>query len=311
MEGFKQNPKMKSQIACFKEGGYVTKKQLVAYEKKEDKAEEKKDMAEDKKIVKKAISQHEGMKHKGEDKTEIKLKKGGRCKKEGGNVRKYKAGGDVKEEEKMAKAKPKAESAAKKAKPTGYAKGGFFNEEPDSDLATPSKRVMPKKPAPKKLIPPTPQAKPMQGQGAVSDAERQMIMQQFQGGPQGYADGRMVAPNQFRPQSTVDFGPIAQQALMSQQPLDQMSPEAQMATAQAQPGAGVPAPMLQGQGFPDQLQPPVNPILPPQASPMAMSRAGGFNTGRPANPPQMSPMGQVRSAAPNNGEVTIMGRRPY
>lgn len=89
MEGFRQNPKMKSQIACFKEGGAVTMKQLKAYEKKEDKAEEKKDVAEDKKIVKKAVAQHEGAKHKGEGKTELKLKTGGRAKKEKPSVKRF------------------------------------------------------------------------------------------------------------------------------------------------------------------------------------------------------------------------------
>ena len=48
MEGFKQNPKMQ----CFKEGGYVTKKE----EKREQKEEMKQDIAQDKKIVKKALS---------------------------------------------------------------------------------------------------------------------------------------------------------------------------------------------------------------------------------------------------------------
>lgn len=89
MEGFRQNPKMKSQIACFKEGGAVTMKQLKAYEKKEDKAEEKKDVAEDKKIVKKAVAQHEGAKHKGEGKTELKLKTGGRAKKDKPSVKRF------------------------------------------------------------------------------------------------------------------------------------------------------------------------------------------------------------------------------
>jgi hypothetical protein len=46
-------------------------------------------------VVKKAVGQHESAKHKGEGKTELKLKSGGRCKKEGGNVRKYKKGGEV------------------------------------------------------------------------------------------------------------------------------------------------------------------------------------------------------------------------
>lgn len=127
MEGFKANPKMKSQLACFREGGYVTKKQLIAFEKKEDKAEEKKDIAEDKKIAKKAISQHEAAQHKGEAKTELKLKGGRRVKKEGGCIKKFKAGGTTnpdgkgkpsgdKDPVKKVKAAPKKAATPSKAK---------------------------------------------------------------------------------------------------------------------------------------------------------------------------------------------------
>ena len=84
MEGFKKTPK----IACFKEGGQVGYKTRKT-------ACDAKDMKEDKAVVKKAVGQHESAKHKGEGKTELKLKSGGRCKKEGGNVRKYKKGGEV------------------------------------------------------------------------------------------------------------------------------------------------------------------------------------------------------------------------
>jgi hypothetical protein len=88
MEGFKQNAKMQ----CFKEGGYVTKKE----EKRESKKEMKADATQDKKIVKKALSLHDMQQH--EEKTDLsKLKKGGKARKcGGGSVRKYKAGGEVK-----------------------------------------------------------------------------------------------------------------------------------------------------------------------------------------------------------------------
>jgi hypothetical protein len=84
MDGFKKNPK----IACFKEGGQV------GYKSRKTPCD-KEDVKQDKAIVKKAVGQHESAKHKGEAKTELKLKTGGRCKKEGGNVRKYKTGGEV------------------------------------------------------------------------------------------------------------------------------------------------------------------------------------------------------------------------
>jgi hypothetical protein len=85
MDGFKNNTKMK----CFKEGG------SVKYEsRKEHKEEMSSDMAQDKKLIKKAFKQHDKAEH---DKapTEIKLKKGGRAKKECGTVKKYKVGGTV------------------------------------------------------------------------------------------------------------------------------------------------------------------------------------------------------------------------
>jgi len=80
---------MKSDIACYKEGGSVYSS------RSKEKAEEKKDIVKDKKMIKKAVGQHESAKHKGEEKTEIKLKNGGRSKKECGTARKYKAGGGV------------------------------------------------------------------------------------------------------------------------------------------------------------------------------------------------------------------------
>jgi hypothetical protein len=88
MEGFKKTPK----IACFKEGGQVGYKSRNPHSESKEMA---KDVKQDKAIVKKAVGQHESAKHKGEGKTELKLKSGGRCKKEGGNVRKYKTGGTV------------------------------------------------------------------------------------------------------------------------------------------------------------------------------------------------------------------------
>jgi hypothetical protein len=91
MEGFKNTTRIK----FFKEGGFVTKKDFTKYEKKEDKAEVKADMAKDTKMVKSGVRQHESALHKGEPKTELKLKQGGRSKKDCGTVKKYKAGGNV------------------------------------------------------------------------------------------------------------------------------------------------------------------------------------------------------------------------
>jgi hypothetical protein len=104
MDGFKKLPKMQ----CFKEGGAVLKdvdtdtnpglsklpteiRNKMGY-KKDGGAIDK---AQDKTMVKKGVKQHEAKLHKGEPKTELKLKMGGRAKKEGGCVGRYKAGGTV------------------------------------------------------------------------------------------------------------------------------------------------------------------------------------------------------------------------
>jgi len=86
MEGFTKLPKMQ----CFREGGSV--QNIMKRGGKVDAD----DMAEDKKLIKKAFKQHDKAEH---DKapTEIKLRKGGRSKKENGSVKKYKAGGNVSE----------------------------------------------------------------------------------------------------------------------------------------------------------------------------------------------------------------------
>ena len=86
MEDFKKPAKMQ----CFKEGG------SVKYEsRKEHKEEMSTDVKQDKAMIKKGVKQHESALHKGEQKTELKLKTGGRAKKDCGTVKKYKTGGTV------------------------------------------------------------------------------------------------------------------------------------------------------------------------------------------------------------------------
>ncbi len=87
MEGFKKLPKG---VACFKEGGAVYKS------RHSEKKEVSQDIAKDKQIVKKAVSIHDKQQHEGEKTDLSKLKKGGRAKKEGGCVGRYKSGGKVK-----------------------------------------------------------------------------------------------------------------------------------------------------------------------------------------------------------------------
>jgi len=92
MDGFKSLPKMQ----CFKEGGHAKAKPMCYGGKAMKKGGEvdKADMEQDKKMIKKAFKQHDEAEHDKEP-TEIKLKKGGRAKKEMGTVRKYKTGGSV------------------------------------------------------------------------------------------------------------------------------------------------------------------------------------------------------------------------
>jgi hypothetical protein len=100
MEGFKTNPKMK----CFKEGG------SVKYEsRREQKEEMSSDAAQDKKLIKKAFKQHDKAEHDKEP-TEIKLKRGGRAKKELGTARKF--------------MKPAAAPSGAKGGPNKYKVGG-------------------------------------------------------------------------------------------------------------------------------------------------------------------------------------------
>jgi len=110
MEGFKKLPKMQ----CYKEGGSVMAKNMF---KSKDVESGDSDMAQDKKLIKKAFKQHDKAEHDKEP-TEIKLKKGGRSKKEAGTVKKYNAGGNINESMKAAGAL----DMLKKIKPTGKKK---------------------------------------------------------------------------------------------------------------------------------------------------------------------------------------------
>jgi hypothetical protein len=144
MEGFKANPKMKCDLPCFKEGGFVKRDKA----KHSESTEMKKDVAKDKKIVKKAFKIHDEQSH--DEKTDLsKLKKGGRAKKEVGTVKKYKTGGAVK---KMA--------------------DGGMGAQTDAELAMAKAAAAPTPPA----MAPRKRRRPMAtaGMGAVSDAERGM-----------------------------------------------------------------------------------------------------------------------------------------
>jgi hypothetical protein len=115
MDGFKTSPKMQ----CFKEGGAVKYKSRHS-----EKSEMSEDIAQDKKVVKKAFAMHDKQSHEGEKTNLSKLKKGGRMKKEGGCVGRYKEGGsinmkkdaaDIKDIQKIKLTKTKKAAAPSKA----------------------------------------------------------------------------------------------------------------------------------------------------------------------------------------------------
>jgi hypothetical protein len=213
VDGFKSNPKMKSDVACYKEGGSV-------YKARGGKADHS-DEPQDKAMVKKGIRQHEAAKHKGEEKTEIKLKQGGRCKKEGGNVRKYKAGGAI--EMKKGKDDKKKIAQTKKTKAgkadTPSAATGKKKESPKTDNKAAKKTMtasmvgtLPETPQAPSAAMRMPDDQPIEmmadggmagmadprlmGQGLVSDNERQMLrqaaMQRKRGVPRGANFGPLM-----------------------------------------------------------------------------------------------------------------------
>jgi len=170
MEGFTKLPKMQ----CFKEGGAVLKdvdtdknpglaklptelRNKMGY-KKDGGAVDK---AQDKAMVKKGVSQHEAKLHKGEPKTELKLKMGGRAKKECGTVKKYKAGGTVENAYGTPKTDKDIKDIAntKRQKPKKMQMGGMTG---------------PAMAGPAAAAPSAPM-----GQGAVTDLEKRRMMEKL------------------------------------------------------------------------------------------------------------------------------------
>lgn len=134
MEGFKTSPKMQ----CFKEGGAVKYKSRHS-----EKSEMKEDVAQDKAIVKKAVKMHDEQQHGGKDTDLAKLKKGGRMKKEGGCVGRYKSGGGVSYGAKKTKEDRKEIAAIKRMKDGGSLKEVDAEDNPGlAKLPTPVRNKM-------------------------------------------------------------------------------------------------------------------------------------------------------------------------
>ena len=115
MDGFKTLPKM----AHFKSGGHAKKEEYCGGGKT---YKDGGDVAQDKAMIKKAFKQHDRAEHDKEP-TEIKLKKGGRSKKEKGTVTKFKDGSAVYGAKKDA-TDNKEIAAVKKEKPKMLKSGG-------------------------------------------------------------------------------------------------------------------------------------------------------------------------------------------
>jgi hypothetical protein len=180
MEDFKKIIKMRN-------GGSVDKA-IEAYEKRERKTEVSGDIAQDKAIVKKGVKQHESNLHKGQPKTELKLKQGGRAKKEGGCVGRYKAGGTVEN----AYGTPKTKKDIK-------------------DIAN-TKRQKPKKM----------QMGGLSGQGAVSDADRAILAGAMGGAGGAMGQGAVTDLEKRRMMEKMKrargLGPAQQSELIKQSP---------------------------------------------------------------------------------------------
>lgn len=134
MEGFKTSPKMQ----CFKVGGAVKYKSRHS-----EKTEMKEDVAKDKAMIKKAVKMHDVQKHEGEKTDLAKLKKGGRMKKEGGCVGRYKSGGGVSYGAKKTKEDRKEIAAIKRMKDGGSLKEVDAEDNPGlAKLPTPVRNKM-------------------------------------------------------------------------------------------------------------------------------------------------------------------------
>lgn len=120
MDGFKTTQKMQH----FKEGGSVKYKSRHS-----EKTEMKEDVKQDKAVVKKAVKMHDEQLHEGKETNLSKLKKGGRTKKEGGCVGRYKSGGGVSYGAKKTEQDIKDIAAIKRMKPKMKADGGMVTDE--------------------------------------------------------------------------------------------------------------------------------------------------------------------------------------
>lgn len=137
MDGFKTLPKMQ----CFKTGGHAKSEAYCGGGKAMKKGGEVDDEKQDKALIKKAFKQHDEAEHDKEP-TEIKLKKGGRSKKEAGTVKKFKAGGAIYGAKKDSKDLKSIEEA-KESKPKMIKAGGKLGSDVAKEKSKPAGDAMP------------------------------------------------------------------------------------------------------------------------------------------------------------------------
>jgi hypothetical protein len=207
MDGFKTLPKMQ----FFKEGGHAKAEKEMCYGGSTSKKMKAggdvcaDDEKQDKAMIKKAFKQHDEAEHDKEP-TEIKLKKGGRSKKEKGTVKKFKSGGEVKNVyeakkssgdldniEKVKDIKPKKAAAPSKASEKPAMKGSDVAKE-KSKPAGDAEKI--------KKVPPTGNKK-----AAAASGAKEMPNKYKTGGEvKKYADGRKVNdPNAVAAKANMDL----------------------------------------------------------------------------------------------------------
>ena len=286
LDGFKKLPKMQ----FFKEGGHAKVKKMCGGGSYKEGGDVKEDLAQDKKMIKKAFKEHDKAEHDKKEPTEIKLKKGGRAKKDCGTVKKYKSGGEVMG---VYKAKKGAEDdklmdKAKNFKPKMIKEGGKIGSDVSKEKTKPSGDAVKME-----KVKPTGDKKAEAKSGA-----KEMPNKYKKGGEvKKYADGRNVKANLQRA-ALMRAMPRSAQAIQNDQMaaraknmLDNLGP-AQQSEAMNQglmnpfPSAPAPAPA------PAAMPPAASPAMPPQdtmGSPTGMpaQKRGGkvkkMNTGGTAS----------------------------
>jgi hypothetical protein len=243
-------------MQCFKEGGKV-KPKAMCYGGKMKKGGEvdKADIEQDKKMIKKAFKQHDEAEHDKEP-TEIKLRKGGRAKKEAGTVKKYKKGGEVTNVyeakkgsgdldniEKVKKIKPTAAKAPSKASTKPAMKGSDVAKEKSKPAGTPKAKKVSE--GPKKA-------------DAASGAKETPNKYKTGGKVKKMADGGYLTPAQERTLKMVKTGNYrsnpdemnyAQPEPSSSSPtMPSLGPANNFPSLEAYRKAGSPAPQAQKKG---------------------------------------------------------------